>query len=54
MNMMYRSLDSWRWAYGIGSIYSVIVLFLIVFFMDETCVLIPLSFVAVMTFDQDV
>ncbi|KAG1744214.1 major facilitator superfamily domain-containing protein [Suillus lakei] len=27
---------SWRWAYGIGSIYSAIVLFLIAFFMEET------------------
>ncbi|KAG2098981.1 major facilitator superfamily domain-containing protein [Suillus discolor] len=27
---------SWRWAYAIGSIYSVIVLLLIVFFMEET------------------
>ncbi|KAG2061658.1 MFS general substrate transporter [Suillus hirtellus] len=27
---------SWRWAYAIGSIYSAIVLFLIVFFMEET------------------
>ncbi|KAG2339660.1 MFS general substrate transporter [Suillus weaverae] len=27
---------SWRWAYAIGSIYSVIVLFLIAFFMEET------------------
>ncbi|KAF5380010.1 hypothetical protein D9615_006164 [Tricholomella constricta] len=27
---------SWRWAYGIGSMYSAIVVFLIVFFMEET------------------
>ena len=27
---------SWRWAYGIGSLYSVIVVILIVFFMEET------------------
>ncbi|KAG1806262.1 MFS general substrate transporter [Suillus variegatus] len=27
---------SWRWAYAIGSIYSAVVLFLIVFFMEET------------------
>ncbi|KAG2143494.1 MFS general substrate transporter [Suillus bovinus] len=27
---------SWRWAYAIGSIYGAIVLFLIVFFMEET------------------
>ncbi|KAG2355312.1 major facilitator superfamily domain-containing protein [Suillus spraguei] len=27
---------SWRWAYAIGSIYNAIVLFLIVFFMEET------------------
>ncbi|TDL19637.1 MFS general substrate transporter [Rickenella mellea] len=27
---------SWRWAYGVGCIYSVIVLLLIVFLMDET------------------
>jgi len=27
---------SWRWSYGIGCIYSTIVLALIVFFMDET------------------
>ncbi|OJA17473.1 hypothetical protein AZE42_03918 [Rhizopogon vesiculosus] len=27
---------SWRWAYGIGSMYSAIVLLLIAFFMDET------------------
>ena len=27
---------SWRWAYGIGSMYSVIVVILIVFFMEET------------------
>lgn len=29
---------TWRWAYGIGSMYSAIVLLLIVFFMEETCV----------------
>ncbi|KAF8189378.1 MFS general substrate transporter [Pholiota molesta] len=27
---------TWRWAYGIGSIYSAIVLLLIIFFMEET------------------
>jgi hypothetical protein len=27
---------TWRWAYGIGSIYSALVLVLIIFFMDET------------------
>ena len=30
---------TWRWAYGIGSMYSAIVLLLIVFFMEETCVI---------------
>jgi MFS family permease len=29
---------SWRWAYGIGSLYGAIVVLLIVFFMEETCV----------------
>ena len=29
---------SWRWAYGIGSMYSLIVVLLIVFFMEETYV----------------
>ena len=33
---------SWRWAYGIGSIYSVVVVILIVFFMEETYELIVL------------
>lgn len=27
---------NWRWAYGIGSIYSAIVVLLIVFFGEET------------------
>lgn len=27
---------TWRWAYGIGSLYSLIVVLLIVFFMEET------------------
>ena len=27
---------SWRWTYGIGSMYSLIVVILIVFFMEET------------------
>ena len=31
-----RNIYSWRWAYGIAIIYSVIVLFLIIFFMEET------------------
>lgn len=29
---------TWRWAYGIGSMYSAIVLVLIVLFMEETYV----------------
>ncbi len=28
--------QSWRWAYGIGCIYSVVVCVLIALFMDET------------------
>ena len=27
---------TWRWAYGIGSMYGAIVVILIVFFMEET------------------
>lgn len=29
---------SWRWAYGIGAIYGVVVVFLILVFGEETCV----------------
>lgn len=29
---------SWRWAYGVGCLYDVVVLTLIVLFMHETCV----------------
>jgi hypothetical protein len=32
------TLISWRWAYGIGSIYGAIVVFLIAVFMEETLV----------------
>jgi hypothetical protein len=32
---IHQLLDSWRWAYAIGSIYSAVVSFLIVFFMEE-------------------
>ena len=34
---------TWRWAYGIGSIYGAIVCLLIIFFMDETCIFLYLS-----------
>lgn len=30
--------SSWRWAYGIGSLYGAIVVFFITFFMEETWV----------------
>uniref|UniRef100_A0A8H8CFQ1 Major facilitator superfamily (MFS) profile domain-containing protein n=1 Tax=Psilocybe cubensis TaxID=181762 RepID=A0A8H8CFQ1_PSICU len=33
---MLVSVSSWRWSYGIGSIYSAIVVLLIIFFMEET------------------
>ena len=33
---------SWRWAYGIGSIYSVVIVILIVFFMEEMYELVAL------------
>ena len=32
---------TWRWAYGIGCLYSLIVVFLIIFFMEETYVSTP-------------
>ena len=32
---------TWRWAYGIGCLYSLIVVFLIIFFMEETYVFTP-------------
>jgi hypothetical protein len=28
--------SSWRWAYGIGSLYGLVVVLLITFFMEET------------------
>jgi MFS family permease len=33
---------TWRWAYGIGCLYSLIVVLLIIFFMEETYVSTPL------------
>ena len=31
-------LGSWRWTYGIGSIYGLFVVLMIAFFGEETCV----------------
>ena len=36
MHCLHFMLHSWRWAYGIGSMYSAIVVFLIAVFGEET------------------